>query len=165
MFDLDIKAKGFDKPIQNLANYDQVATQENRKAMGKAVAIVTKAGKENVAVGVSGEARAKIHGEIREDGPGAVLGVVGGYSDHSLVLEKGADAHWPNLAGLALWVKRKLQVANDRVQSVTYLVARKISKRGLRAQPYLEPAFEDNQDKITKIFEQALANIVRRLTS
>ena len=165
MFDLDIKAKGFDKTIQNLANYDQVATRENRKAMGKAVAIITKAAKENVAVGVSGEARAKIHGEVREAGPGAVLGVVGGYSDHSLVLEKGADPHWPNVRGLAMWVLRKLRVASDQVQSVTYLVARKISRRGLHAQPYLEPAFEDNQGKISKFFEKALANIVRRLSS
>ncbi len=66
MIDLDVKAKGFDKTLQNLANYDQVATQENRKAMGKAVAIVTKAGKENVAVGVSGEARSKFMGRFEK---------------------------------------------------------------------------------------------------
>ncbi len=164
MIDLDVKAKGFDKTLQNLANYDRWPPRRTARPWAKQWQSLQRLGKENVAVGVSGEARSKIHGEVREAGPGAVLGVVGGYSDHSLVLEKGADPHWPNVSGLALWVKRKLQVANDRVQSVTYLVARKISRRGLRAQPYLEPAFEDNQGKISKLFEQALANIVRRLS-
>lgn len=164
MFDLDIKGKGFNSALQNLANYDQIATQENRKAMNKSVQLVGRLAKKEAPVGAVGELRAKIHGEVRHAGPGQVVGVVGSYAPHGQVVEEGADPFWPNIAGLALWVLRKLRVNRKQLQSVTYLVARAISRSGLKAQPYLETGFKEAKEKIQGYFETALEKIVRRLT-
>ena len=163
MLNLELKQKGLTKAIQNLSNYDQVATQENRRAMGKVVMLVERVAKMNAPVGAVGEVRAKIHGEVREVGPGAVLGVVGGYAKHSLALEEGAGPHWPNIRNLALWVLRKAQVGRKDLERITFLIARKISRRGTKAQPHIGPAIVDNQQKIASILQRALDNIVRRL--
>ena len=162
MLNFEVKTKGFDQQIQNLKGYDQVATQENRKAMNKAVNQVVRIGKINAPVNF-GVLRAKIHGEVRQAGPGMAIGVVGSYAEHGASLEKGSKPHWPNIESLGLWVRRKLRVATKDLQNVTFLIARAISKRGTKAQPYLEPAFKDSQDEIKGFFQQALENIVKRL--
>jgi len=164
MLGFEVKTKGFDQQIQNLKGYNQVAIQENRKAMNQAVKLVERVGKINAPVNF-GVLRAKIHGEVRQAGPGMVIGVIGSYAEHGAPVEKGSDPHWPNIPSLALWVQRKLRVARKDVQNVTFLVARAISRRGTKAQPYLEPAFEDSQDEIKGFFQQALENIVKRLSS
>jgi hypothetical protein len=163
MFDIEIKAKGFEKTLQNLAAYDQIATRENKNAMQKSVNLVSRIAKMEAPVGVVGELRSKIHGEVISTGPGAVIGVVGSYAPHGAVVEEGGDPHWPNIKGIALWVMRKLQVRGKSWASVTFLVARAISRAGTKAQPYLHPAFEKSRNKIQGYFEQALNNIVRKL--
>lgn len=162
MLDFEVTVKGFDETIQGLKGYDQVAAQENRKAMNQTVKLVERVGKINAPVNF-GVLRAKIHGEVREAGPGMVIGVVGSYAEHGAPVEKGTDPHWPNLKSLGLWVQRKLRVASKDVQNVTFLIARAISRRGTKAQPYLEPAIEDSQDEIKGFFQQALERIVERL--
>ncbi len=163
MFDIEIKTKGFDRALQSLAAYDAIATQENQKAMNKTVKLVDRYSKKAAPVGAVGELRAKIHGEVRHVAAGEVVGVVGSYARHGIVVEEGADPHWPNIKGLALWVLRKLGVDRKQLKSVTFLIARAISVAGLKARPYLMPSFEKAQTKIKNYFENALANIVRRL--
>lgn len=163
MFILELVNKGFNKAIQSLSNYDKVATQENRRAMQKSVMLVTRVAKINAPVGAVGELRSKIHGEVREAGPGGVVGVLGGYAKHSAAVEKGAEPHWPNIRGLAMWVLRKLRTGQKDLERTTFLIARAISKRGTRAQPHMEPALDESKDKINGFFQRALDNIVRRL--
>ena len=88
MFDLELHEKGFDRALQNLAGYDQVATQENRKAMSQAVKLVERVAKEEAPYNF-GVLRAAIHGEVRGAGPGAVVGVVGSYAKHGMPVKKG----------------------------------------------------------------------------
>jgi len=164
MLDFEVRAKGFDRTLQNLAAYGQISTDENRRAMTLSINLVGRIGKQNAAVGVTGELRAKIHGEVRQAGPGEVLGVIGSYANHGAVVELGADPHWPNVRNLSLWVLRKVRVSRAEVEAVTFLIGRAISRGGLRARPYLMPAYETGQPRIRGYFEGALANTVRRLT-
>lgn len=163
MIEFELKTKGFNEALRNLANYETIATEENRQAMNKSVKIVERAAKENAPVGAVGELRAKITGEVRSFGPGEVVGVVGSYAIHGAVVEEGADPHWPNVEGLKLWVVRVLRLKDKAADSATFLIGRIISRRGLKARPYLEPAIDDSQGEIRGFFERALDNIVRRL--
>ena len=163
MLKFEVKAEGFDRALQKLAGYDQIAAQENRSAMQKSVSLVERYAKQVAPVGAVGELRAKITGEVRAAGPGQVVGVVGSYARHGIVVEEGADPHWPNITSLSLWVQRKLQVSQKELKSVTFLIARAISRAGLTARPYLSPSFKKAQSKIKGFFRTALKNIVRRL--
>jgi hypothetical protein len=163
MLDFEVRAKGFDRTLQNLAAYDQISTDENRRAMNSSINLVVKIGGRN-APWNTGFLRAKIQGEVRQAGPGEVLGVIGSYAPHGAVMELGAGPHWPNVRNLNYWVERKLRVSRADAEAVTFLIGRAISRGGLRARPYLMPAYETAQPRIRGFFEGALANTVRRLT-
>jgi hypothetical protein len=162
MLEFEVKAKGFDRALQSLRSFETVAANENRKAMGQAVALVVQTAGKKVPTNL-GHLRASITGKVVGAAAGTVVGVVGAYEPYANVVEEGADPHWPNATSLALWVLRVLRVPRKDVESVTFLIGRMISRRGLRARPYLQPAFEENQGKIRGLFEKALARIVRRL--
>lgn len=65
----------------------------------------------------------------------------------------------PPSAPLALWAKRVLGVSEKEAQSVGFLIARSIGKKGRTARPFLRPALEKNfqflQDDISTLIQGA----------
>lgn len=76
---------------------------------------------------------------------GEVSATVGSNLMYAKPVEHGSKPHWPPLAPIELWVRRKLRVPAARSKSVAFLVARKISRRGTPAQPFLGPALEQSR--------------------
>jgi len=78
--------------------------------------------------------------------------------------------YWPKVSPLREWVIRRLGVPQDKANSVTYLVGRKIFNEGIKPRPFIAPAFEDFEQRITGKFNTQFANnrllrqyILRRL--
>jgi HK97 gp10 family phage protein len=103
---------------------------------------------------------------------------VGPNVEYGPYVEFGTRPHWPPIAAILEWVKRKglgamrtskktgktyrgRGVAVDAAQkSIAFLIARAISRRGTRPQPYLVPAFL----RRLQIFTERLQGIIRRAT-
>lgn len=50
--------------------------------------------------------------------------------------------------GLMEWVKQKTRQTGSELDRTTFLVARAIGWRGIKPQPYMQPAFESQKDRI-----------------
>lgn len=95
--------------------------------------------------------------------PAGVLGRLFNPMAHALPQEAGAKPHWPPLAAIEGWVRRKLQVPAGEVRSVAYRIARAISVRGLPAREFAKRGFEASKSRVLARFEQANATIAKRL--
>ena len=96
-------------------------------------------------------------------GPTGILGRVFNPLAHALPQEAGAKPHFPPIAALEGWVRRKLSVAEKDVRSVAFLVARAIAKRGLPAREFAKRGVEMARPRVLQAFAQARARIVARL--
>lgn len=70
----------------------------------------------------------------------------------------------PPSSALELWVRRKLNVPENKVKSVAFLVARKIGKQGTKAVKMFERSFNESKGAINHLFDRAAARIVERLS-
>jgi hypothetical protein len=80
---------------------------------------------------------------------------------HARAIEFGTKPHAVNPEALHDWVRLKLHVKNYR--SVAFLIARKIRRRGTKAQPYMATAFQDTQPFIKRAFEIMIENVILKL--
>ena len=128
--------------------------------MRDATLIVERRAKQNAPVD-TGRLRASITPEIRAEGE-AVLGVVGSNVKYAPFMELGTRPHFPPPAALVPWVHRKFGLSGGAAYRVAFLVARKISERGLAPRRYLQKAFDDNQTQIELRIGRAVSEIVLR---
>lgn len=94
---------------------------------------------------------------------GAILGRVYNPVIYAPAQEGGAKPHFPPVAALEGWVRRKLQVSEKEVRSVAFLVARAIARRGLPAREFARRGLESVRARVNARFEQARSRIVERL--
>ena len=78
-----------------------------------------------------------------------IVSFVNGYAQsvgtdvkYARAIEFGARPHFPPLAPIREWCRR-----HGIPEGMAYVIARKISKRGLPARPFLFPAFEEERTK------------------
>ena len=64
-------------------------------------------------------------------------------------VEYGTRPHFPPVAAIADWARR---VIGDGSRSTAFLIARAISRRGTKAQPYLRPALDTNRRTIRNLY-------------
>lgn len=93
---------------------------------------------------------------------GEVSATVGSNLQYAKPIEYGSRPHFPPLAPIELWVRRKLRVPANRVRSVAFLVARKIARHGTPAQPFLGPALEQSKGFIDSAMRDLGAEIERK---
>jgi HK97 gp10 family phage protein len=60
------------------------------------------------------------------------------------------------IEAIMLWVKRKGLANGKNERSVAFLIARSILRKGLRPQPFLIPAFEQEKSKLLKRIKEIL---------
>ena len=162
--DVSIEIKGLQELMDRFGQFDEIAVGEFRAAMGVSVETVGKLGREKAPRNL-GELASKIASNVRGGGVvNQVEGVVGSYAPHGRVMEEGADPHWPNMANLHYWVVRKLGLSGVEAQRATFLIARAISRRGLKPRHYLRDGLKEAEPKIRLEFEQAVERIVAKLS-
>jgi HK97 gp10 family phage protein len=103
----------------------------------------------------SGELRASILPEIRTQGilGGEMVGVVGSKVAHALYMEKGTRPHFPPVAALRAWARRRGMVA--------FVIARAISRRGTKPRRFLQGAYDSNKERIVKKFDAAIKKLTQ----
>jgi len=85
-----------------------------------------------------------------------IIGQVGSGLPYAKVVEFGRTAGWmPNIEQLRLWARRKL-----KEEHAGYAVAKAINRRGFKAQPYLEPAMDEAEPRVSLIFTARILEAV-----
>lgn len=59
--------------------------------------------------------------------------------------------------GLAEWVRQKTGAAGKELDRRTFLVARAIARRGIKAQPFMAPSYDEDKDRIIARVRHAAA--------
>ena len=135
------------------------------QAMRDCTLLVERDAKKNASASVNtGMLRASILPEVRGEGH-AIMGVVGSNLLYAAAVELGSRPHWPPPDPILRWVQLKLQPGKDLEASVAFLIARKIARMGTKAQPYLQPAFDMNLDRIEQRLGSAVSEIVVKANS
>lgn len=71
-------------------------------------------------------------------------------------VEDGTRPHFPNPASLQPWVERVLGLRDKAARTTAYLVARAISRRDTRAQPYMRPAAEAKESRVMQLLREGV---------
>ena len=75
---------------------------------------------------------------------------------HTRPVLHGSRAHWPPAKPIERWVRRKLRVPAKRLKRVTFLVRRKIARRGTRKQDFVTAPFRHMVRTAPRIISQEL---------
>lgn len=161
--DVTIEIKGLDELREKFERFDEVAMPEFRAAMGASVSEVGRLARSKAPRNLS-----LLVGSITEKVTGGgvvsqVEGIVGAYQPYARVMEEGADPHWPNMRNLHYWVVSKLGLSGVEAESATFLIARAISRRGLKPRHYMRDALKEARPKIKSEFEQAVTRVLEKL--
>jgi len=74
---------------------------------------------------------------------------VGTETGYGLYVEFGrGPGKMPPIDVLTRWVELKLKIKGKAAKAVAFMIARKIGKRGTKAQPFLRPAFERTKKRL-----------------
>lgn len=80
------------------------------------------------------------------------------YSGHVEAGVQGPLASMPNLMGLSMWVRRKLGVSDiGEAGRLAFVIGRKLQREGIKAQPYMKPAFEEKDARVRAMMKGAVA--------
>jgi len=156
-----VEIRGLDELQNKLRQAPQFVSEEMRTAMGLATALVEREAKVLAPVNV-GQLRSSIAGRVQTAMGGEVIGVVGTNVVYAAPVEFGQRAHFPPLEPLAYWVLRKLGIGGWEGIATTIRIARAIARRGVRARPFMLPAFERSQGQIKAFFDAAVRRVVGR---
>lgn len=78
-------------------------------------------------------------------------------------VEEGTRPHFPNPDALRPWVERVLGVRGPEARDKAFLIARTISRRGTRAQPYMQPAAESKTSRLFELVQQGVDEGLREV--
>lgn len=90
---------------------------------------------------------------------GDVTASVGSNLKYAAPVEFGSKPHWPPLAPILLWTRRKLHPPARQARSIAFLIQRKIARHGTPAQPYLSRALRER----TRVIEFHLSELGREI--
>ena len=120
------------------------------KAVREGALMLQRTAKEEVAVD-SGRLRGSITSRVTGEAK-SVTGIVGTNVKYAADQEFGRGPHTPDMGSLEIWARRHDVSLKG--------IAAHIEEFGTRAQPYMRPAADENQDAIQKKIEDAVKGIV-----
>jgi hypothetical protein len=110
---------------------------------------VARAGKGNAP-----KAFSNLVNSIRAERVGALHYQVAEGMNYGRAVEEGTRPHFPNPDALRPWVERVLGARGKEADDKAWMIARAISRRGTRAQPYMQPAAEASQSRLFDLVQQ-----------
>ena len=84
-----------------------------------------------------------------------------GFIERGTGAEAGHPNYFPPPRQLELWVRRKLGVPIEDALSVAFVIARKIARKGTKAQPIVKETIDKNINAYFQKFEAALEDMLQ----
>jgi len=83
---------------------------------------------------------------------------------YGVAVRQGTRPHFPPIAALIPWVVKKLGIGDPKqARTVAFLIARKISRVGTKANPYHERVFQSQIGMIRTVIDEEAANLSARI--
>lgn len=154
----------FEELDRRLAQMPAIVERELRAAMTASLALIEQDGRRGAARDTEQLATGPWVNEI--SGSGLNLeGKVGPSARYGIVVERGRrpGAKAPPVSALIGWVTRHPFSGRGSIRSKAFVLARAIGRRGIRARPFLVPAYRTNRPAIAALFQRANAQAVAHL--
>ena len=164
MMEFRIEAINADELVRLFQQAPEIVGAELRTAIKEASMLLERELKDAAPTGATATLRGSINAEEPQVLANQVIGVVGTSIAHALPVELGTRPHFPRIEPLRDWVRAKLAVDASQVNSVAFLIARKISRVGTPAQPFFADTVERNQGQVQTIFIRSAERMVDRLS-
>lgn len=170
MSDFQIRVDPIDSVLKVFQRAPDIVDKHLRRALTRSGLLIERDAKSNVAQATRAAMRSITS---RVAGMGAQMHALvevgepyGYYIEHG----RGPGGMPPYRGGssLALWAKAVGITSSGSNPSrqdlgILFCIARSISRSGTRAQPFLEPAFDDNKGKIGQYFEEAIRDAIKEI--
>lgn len=154
MASLSVQIVGLEKLQAGVASGPATLATEVRTAMTAGSILI-----EGTARGLAGKATGRNAGSIHYviSGGGAnLMSKIGPSTAYGYYAEKGRKpGKMPPIASIASWANSK---GID-----PYVLARSIGRKGTKGKPYMVPSFNQNQGKVTSLFEKIGPVVVRKM--
>jgi hypothetical protein len=162
MIDLKVTAniEGLEKLI---ARFPEASVAARREKISEAALLLERAIKQATPEGAGPiHLRDTIFQQVRQSGV-SVWGIVGTPAVYGEPVEMGTRPHFPPVAPIRFWVEKKLGYSGKEAQSVAFLIARAISRRGTKPQRMFHRGFEENEARVMAILASIPEAIIRRV--
>jgi hypothetical protein len=155
---IDVRIEGLERLQAGVAAGPATLAAEVRGAMTAGSLLI-----EGAARGLAPKDTGRLAGSITHaiSGGGANLqSKIGPSVAYGLYVEKGRGAGkpMPPAGAMAAWMARKGIPA-----SASYVLRRSIGRKGIKARPYMLPAFQQNQGRVTALFMKIGVKVVSRM--
>jgi len=87
---------------------------------------------------------------------------VGPNVEYAIYVHEGTRPHWPPVKPIRKWVIKKLGIKGKEVDSVTFLVRRKIGRSGTEPRPFMLGALKVYEKQIARRIANAVARGLKR---
>lgn len=84
--------------------------------------------------------------------------------DYALAVHEGTKPHWPPVKPMRLWVSQKfpgIRGNQKAINSVAFMVSRKIARVGTEANPFLKEALDEVRPDVEKYIDDAFRKAVQ----
>lgn len=166
MTQLHMTLAGLDAFHRGLSAAPEITRQEMLRAMTTATLLVEREVKEAMP-----KATGLTAGSITSDAfstPAGVMGIVGSAQASAAFVELGTKPHPVSRAGrvaLESWVRTKLGISAKEAPGVAYLIARKIARKGTKAQRSFEKSLAATQGQVLRMFEAAASQVAAHIAT
>ena len=159
---LDIDVSGLEDVQADIDAFPQDVGRELTVAMEAALQLLEGQVKVRTPVNI-GPLRDSITHSIVSPFPNLV-GQVGTPLVYGIVMEEGRKpgAKMPPVDAIKLWVVRKLGIPPEDADSVAFLVARSIARKGIEGKHMFREGLEVSEQPINQLFNNAIARSVQR---
>jgi HK97 gp10 family phage protein len=150
---IEFTIKGLEELKKKLGGLSNVMVrQQMERTMLRSTEMIKNRARQLVPVD-TGALRRSIR-DIVQVGEKEVKGIVGPTEPYGAPVEFGARPHFPPVGALERWARKR------GINPWALAVA--ISRRGMKARPYLIPAFEELKNKIVEEFKKAIDYLLSR---
>lgn len=147
--------------LRGFAQAPEITRRELLGTMTEATLLVEREAKERTPK-VTGMTAASIASDAFST-PAGVIGTVGSSQPSATFIELGTKPHMPPVEALVPWVRAVLGVDRKRERSVAYLVARKIARKGTKAQRPFGEAIAATDGQVLRMFDDAAGRVAAHL--
>lgn len=147
-----MEIKGLDKLIKNIERYPAISEKHVGTAISRSLVRILGQEKQQAPIGVTGNMRDNWRVDI-----GRFEGSLKSMAPYSMAVHMGTKPHFVSGETLKAWAARK--------GLNPWAVAKSISKKGTKANPFLQRSIDVERPNVDKEFSTALGAILKDITS